>query len=60
MALIWVWILLVLASTAAPVTAAGPRSVALPPRPDRSGADLIAALEQRRTTREFSATALKK
>jgi nitroreductase len=58
MALIWVWILLVLALTAAPVTAAGPQSVALPPRPDRSGADLVAALEQRRTTREFTAVAL--
>jgi nitroreductase len=32
--------------------------LALPPRPAKSGVDLVTALEQRRTTREFAATAL--
>ena len=32
--------------------------LALPPRPAASGVDLVTALEQRRTTREFAATAL--
>lgn len=58
MALIWVWILLLLASTAPSVATADPRTVALPPRPERSGTDLVAALDQRRTAREFAATAL--
>ncbi len=58
MALIWVWILLLLSSAAHSVAAADLRTVPLPPRPERSGTDLVAALEQRHATREFTATAL--
>ena len=49
---------LVLAGLLGPIAPGGAANLALPPRPAASGADLVVALEQRRTTREFAATAL--
>ena len=40
------------------VVAGAAADLALPPRPAKSGVDLVTALEQRRTSREFAATAL--
>jgi nitroreductase len=51
-------VVLVLAGVLGAVAAGGAANLALPPRPAKSDVDLTTALEQRRSSREFAATAL--
>ena len=46
--------LLVLLGMVAPVTSGDAKEIDLPARPSKSNVDIVTALEQRRTTREYS------
>jgi len=48
------WILMILLSIAAPVASGNAKDIDLPTRPAKSNVDIITALEQRRTTREYA------
>jgi len=50
--------LLVLLGMVVPVTSGDAKEINLPPRPSKSNVDVVTALEQRRTTREYSAAKL--
>jgi len=48
------WILMILLGIAAPVASGNAKDIDLPTRPAKSNVDIITALEQRRTTREYA------
>jgi hypothetical protein len=52
------WILLILLEMITPVTSGDAKEINLPPRLSKSNVDIVAALEQRRTTREYSTAKL--
>jgi nitroreductase len=48
------WILMILFGLITPVTSGNAKEINLPVRPSKSNVDIVTALEQRRTTREYS------
>jgi SagB-type dehydrogenase family enzyme len=48
------WILMILLGMITPVYAGNAKEINLPTRPSKSNVDIVTALEQRRTTREYS------
>lgn len=48
------WILTILLGMITPVYSGNEKEITLPARPSKSNVDIVTALEQRRTTREYS------
>jgi len=48
------WVLMILLGLITPVTSGNAKEINFPARPSKSNIDIVTALEQRRTTREYS------